>query len=84
MDLIEELKELVFKSCDLEDTPRDVIGPDDPLFGESSPLGLDSVDSLEIIVAVQRDYGARIADRDNARLVLRSLATLAEDRKSVV
>ena len=78
MNLIDELKELVLKSCDLDDLPRDVVGPDDPLFGDASPLGLDSVDSLEIIVALQRDYGARIADRDNARKVLQSLRTLAE------
>ena len=77
-ELMNELRELIFKSCDLDDLDRSLLGPDDPLFGPDSPLELDSVDSLEIIVALQRDYGdgVRIADRNSGMMVLKDLRSL--------
>lgn len=48
----------------------------DPLIGPDSPLGLDSLDSLEILVAVEKKYGVRIAHESSARRVLASLDTL--------
>ena len=46
------------------------------MIGPDSPLGLDSLDSLEILVAVEKKYGVRIAHESSARRVLASLDTL--------
>jgi acyl carrier protein len=76
--LLKELRDLIFASCDLDDLDPAILGPDDPLFGPDSPLELDSVDALEIVVALQKNYGdgVRIADRTAGREILRSLQTI--------
>ncbi|HEX5314803.1 MAG TPA: phosphopantetheine-binding protein [Gammaproteobacteria bacterium] len=54
--LIEELKALIIRTLDLEDvTPAD-IDAEAPLFGEGGGLGLDSIDALELGVALQKHY----------------------------
>jgi acyl carrier protein len=53
-----ELKHLIIKSLDLEDVSVDEISSDEPLFGEG--LGLDSIDALELGVALRNRYGIKI------------------------
>ena len=72
-----EIKRLIIEALRIKDVdPRD-IDDDAPLFGNSA-LGLDSVDSLEIIVALQRRYGARVDDQNLARTVLHSVSSIAD------
>ena len=52
------------------------IGDDQPLFGPGS-LGLDSVDSLQLVVALDKTYGLKIADPEAARQILQSVTTMA-------
>lgn len=74
--LIEELKSKLITSLKLSDiTPQD-IDPDAPLIGEG--LGLDSIDTLEILVILQKDYGVTVPDVNAGRKVFSSLRTLAE------
>jgi acyl carrier protein len=74
--LIEELKSKLITSLKLSDiTPKD-IDPDAPLIGGG--LGLDSIDTLEILVILQKDYGVTIPDVNAGRKVFSSLRTLAE------
>ena len=54
----------------------DEIGDDQPLFGPAS-LGLDSVDALQIVVALDKTYGLKIADPEAARQILQSVNTMA-------
>ena len=54
-ELIEEIKELIIKSLNLEDMKPSDIDENAPLFNEG--LGLDSVDALELGLAVQKSYG---------------------------
>ena len=54
-ELIEEIKELIIKSLNLEDMKPSDIDENAPLFNEG--LGLDSVDALELGLAVQKNYG---------------------------
>ncbi len=54
------------------------VGDDDPLFGDGNVLGLDSIDALEIVMALQEKYGVRIDDKNQARFILKSIATIAE------
>ena len=69
-----ELAELIVSALNLEDPAAD-IDPDAPLYGEG--LGLDSIDILEIALAVSKRYGVQIRsdDNDNVRIFssLRSL-----------
>ncbi len=56
--------------------PNDV-DDDKPLFGGDNALTLDSVDAIEIIMAIQRTYGIRIADQNLARQVISSISSIA-------
>jgi len=73
--LIEELKALIVKSLKLEDVLPSDIDPDAPLFG--SGLGLDSIDALELVVALEKTYGIRIPDEDVGKEAFASLSALA-------
>ncbi len=74
--LILELKEHIINELNLEDiTPAD-IDENAPLFGEG--LGLDSIDALEIILILEKNYGVRLANSAEAKPVFYSVKTLAE------
>ena len=72
-----ELQDLIVDACNVPDPPAEV-DPDAPLIGPDSPLGLDSLDAVEVVVAVQKTYGVRIGGQDTSREVLRSLRVRAE------
>ena len=70
------LKRLIVESLHLEGLTPDNIGDDTPLFGEG--LGLDSVDALELVVALEKEYGLRIQSHEVDKSVFASVASLAE------
>jgi len=72
-----ELKELIIAECDL-DISVDEIGDDDTLFGSDSPIGLDSVDALQVSIAVQNKYGVVITDSKVLRRVMKTINTFAD------
>lgn len=76
-NLEQELRDLIVYSCNIPDAPEEVF-PDAPLIGPDSPWGLDSLDAVEIVVAVQKAYEVRIGGQETSREVLASLHTLAE------
>jgi acyl carrier protein len=71
-----EVAKLIVDSLNLEDVSAEEINPEAPLFGEG--LGLDSIDALELALAIGQKYGVRIQsdDLENRRIFasLRSLA----------
>lgn len=72
-----DLAALIVKTLNLEVDPRSV-DPDAPLYGEG--LGLDSIDILEIALAVSQTYGVKLrADDENTTTIFRSLRSLNED-----
>lgn len=73
-----ELLELICTTCNLSEVDLDTVGRNDPLIGPDSPLGTDSLDALEIAVTIQQKYGVRMDSENTSRVVLQSLATLAE------
>lgn len=79
--LIEELKQLIITSLDLEDiTPAD-IDASKPLFGDG--LGLDSIDALELGVAIQKKYSVKLdANSAETRQHFYSVENLAKFIKS--
>jgi acyl carrier protein len=76
-DLAFEVKELIIEALNLEDvTPAD-IDSEAPLFGEG--LGLDSIDALEIAVALRKKYGVSVdSNTQDARQHFRSVRALTE------
>ncbi|BAX82457.1 phosphopantetheine-binding protein [Labilibaculum antarcticum] len=74
--LIEELKIKLIKELNLEDMEPDEIEADQALFGDG--LGLDSIDALELIVLMERDYGIKITDPNKGREVFVTLTSMAE------
>ena len=55
----------------------DEIGDDQPLFGAGS-MGLDSVDALQLVVALDKNFGLKIPDPATAKVVLQNVNTMAE------
>jgi len=75
-NLVLELKNLIINTLKLEDVTPGDIEDDAPLFGEG--LGLDSIDALELVVALEKTYGVFIPDSEVGKKVFRSVNTLAE------
>ena len=69
------LKQLIVTTLNLDGLTPDRIADDEPLFG--SGLGLDSVDALELVVALEKQYGISIASHEVDKSVFGSLASLA-------
>lgn len=70
------LKEQIIEALNLEEMTPEDIQDDAPLFGEG--LGLDSIDSLELMVLLERQYGIKIEDAREGRTILTSIDTMAE------
>ena len=74
--LIDKLKGEIIQSLNLNDLKKEDIDADAPLFGEG--LGLDSIDALELIVLLEKNYGIKIANPADAKKVFISIRTMAE------
>ncbi|HEX8546895.1 MAG TPA: phosphopantetheine-binding protein [Cytophagaceae bacterium] len=74
-DFIFDLKQRIIKSLNLEGLSPADIKDNDPLFGEG--LGLDSIDALELIVLLEKEYGARIENPEEAKRIFLSVSTMA-------
>jgi acyl carrier protein len=75
-ELIEKLKTDIIEQLNLVDINKDDIQADTPLFGTG--LGLDSIDSLELSVLLERKYGVKITNSQEGKKVFQSLRTMAE------
>lgn len=72
-----ELKAFILAAVDKVE-PADGLRDDEAWFGPESRLELDSLDALQISMAIQKKYGVRMPDSKDTRRALSSLATLAE------
>jgi len=70
-----KLKEQIIEALNLQDMQASDIADDAPLFGDG--LGLDSIDSLELIVLLERNYGIKLEDPKESRNVLSSVNAMA-------
>ena len=75
-ELTEKLKKEIIEVLNLEDVKPEDIDVDAPLFGDG--LGLDSIDALELIVLLEKNYGIKIEDPKEGRKIFTSVRTMAD------
>lgn len=75
-ELTTQLRQELIKQLNLEDMLPENFDDNTPLFGEG--LGLDSIDSLELVVLMDRNYGLKLKDPKEGRHVFYSIRTMAE------
>lgn len=76
-DFLTELKAVILAAVEKGEPPGG-LRDDEPWFGDDSRLGLDSLDALQISMAIQKKYGVRMPDSKDTRRALVSLTALAE------
>ena len=77
-ELIEKLKVQIIKQLNLEDVEPYEIDADEMLFDADGELGLDSIDALELIVLLDKEYGIKIKNQEEGKQIFHSLKTMAE------
>ncbi len=75
-ELITDVKRLIIERLKLEEIEVEDIGTDAPLFGEG--LGLDSIDALEMVIGLEKEYGVSIPDAEVGKEVFQSVRTVAQ------
>jgi acyl carrier protein len=75
-NLISEVKQLIIDSLRIEGMSPDEIETDAPLFGEG--LGLDSIDALQLVVAMEKQYGVVVPDAATGAVVFASVSSMAD------
>ncbi len=76
MDIL-KLKTQIIDALNLEELKPEDIKDDAPLFGPEG-LGLDSIDALELIVLLEKNYGIKLTDPSKAKNVLTSVKAIAD------
>jgi acyl carrier protein len=75
-DLIQGVRNLIIQRLKLVDMTPEMIDRDAPLFGEG--LGLDSIDALELVLGLEKEYGVIIPDAEVGKRVFQSVRTIAQ------
>jgi acyl carrier protein len=76
-DLKLNLKQQIIESLNLQGMAPADIDDNAPLFGDAG-LGLDSIDSLELMVLLERNYGIKLVDASEGRQVLASVQSMSD------
>lgn len=75
-DLRTELKESIIEQLNLEELGVNDIADNEPLFGDG--LGLDSIDALELIVLLEKEYGIKLDEPEQGKKIFVSIEKMAE------
>ena len=75
-ELIQQLKQEIIQDLNLVEITPDDIDADAPLFDEG--LGLDSIDALELIVLMEKNYGIRLQDPNQGKEIFQSVSVMAD------
>jgi len=75
-ELIQDVKQLIVERLKLEEIATEDIDTDAALFGEG--LGLDSIDALELVIGLEKEYGVSIPDAEVGKKVFQSVRTIAQ------
>ncbi len=74
--LIEQIKEMIRDSLDVDDVDVESIQEDAPLMG--GDLELDSIDALELVIQIEKRFGVKIKSSEETRMALTSVSVLAD------
>ena len=74
--LITRLKHLIVTTLKLDDVRPEDIPDDEPLIG-SPRFGLDSIDALELVLVIEKEFGVKIGSSEESRQALASVSALA-------
>jgi acyl carrier protein len=72
-----QIKENIIKYLNFKELTPEMIPDDEPLFGTGT-LALDSIDSIELVVMMEREYGVKITDPKEGRKIFSSINAMAE------
>ena len=75
-ELTQQLKQQVIEALNLEEVAPTDIDNDAPLFGEG--LGLDSIDALELIVLMEKEYDIKLKTPAEGKAIFKSISTMAQ------
>jgi acyl carrier protein len=75
-ELITQVKQLIIDSLRIEGMRTDDIETDAPLFGDG--LGLDSIDALQLVVSMEKDFGVIVPDAATGTIVFQSVRSMAQ------
>ncbi|MBO4615244.1 MAG: acyl carrier protein [Bacteroidales bacterium] len=75
-ELILKLKQEIIEALNLEDVKPEDIDENASLFGDG--LGLDSIDALELIVLMEKNYGIKLSDPNQGKEIFKSVAVMAD------
>ncbi len=75
-ELILKLKKEIIEVLNLEEVKPEDIDNDAPLFGDG--LGLDSIDALELIVLIEKNYGIKLKDPAQGKEIFKSISVMAD------
>ena len=76
-DLRYKIKKMIIDTLKIPDvTPEDI--QDDEMIFESEKLGLDSLDGLELVMGIQKEFSVMISDQDHAHTILQTVNSIAE------
>jgi acyl carrier protein len=75
-DLIEKIRQLIIQRLKLVEMTPEMIEIDAPLFGEG--LGLDSIDALELVLGLEKEFGVIIPDAEVGKRVFQSVRTMTQ------
>lgn len=73
-----DIKELIIHTLNIKNISPEQVQDSVPLFSKENVLDLDSIDAIELVMAIQDKYQVRIADQNVARNVLESIDSIAE------
>ncbi len=75
-ELVQEIRELIINTLDLEDGELDNISDNEPLFSEG--MDIDSIDLLELAVSIEKKYKVKIGSTENAENIFQTIDTIAD------
>lgn len=79
-ELVEKLRHQIVEQLNLEEVEPEEIDPSEPLFNEG--LGLDSIDALELMVLLEKNYGIKVENSEEGKKIFQSIETMAQYIKS--
>lgn len=77
-ELIQKIKEMIVKACEIKDVKPEDIPTDVPFIGGPGPLKLDSLDAIEIAMAIRYEFGVELRNASTAAKAMQSFDSLAD------